>query len=84
MAERVMAELTRRGVGRQTSYTLVRSCSVEANQTGEEFKDIISVNEEIRKYLSLEEIAEIMDPHTYLGSASQIVDNVLRESKNWF
>ena len=84
MAERVMSELTRRGVGRQTAYTLVRSCSVEANKKGKGLKEIISDNEEIRKYLSLEEIADIMDPHTYLGSALEIVNNVLTESNNWF
>ncbi len=84
MAERVMSELTRFGMGRQTAYALVRSCSVEANEKNKDFKEIISSNNEIREYMSLEAIEEIMDPHTYLGSALQIVDNVLRESKNWF
>lgn len=84
MAERVMAELTRHGAGRQTAYALVRSCSVEANQTEKRLEEIISANEEIRKYLSLEEIVEIMDPHTYLGSAMEIVGNVLKQSENWF
>lgn len=84
MAERVMAELTRNGAGRQTAYALVRNCSVEASQTGKGLREIISSDEEIRKYLSLEDIAEIMDPHTYLGSALEIVENVLEESKRWF
>ncbi len=84
MAERVMSELTRHGMGRQTAYKLVRSCTIEANQTRKELKEIISDNEEIRKYLSLEEITDIMDPHTYLGSAIEIVKNVLNESNNWF
>ena len=66
MAERVMSELTRHGMGRQTAYKLVRSCTIEANQTRKELKEIISDNEEIRKYLSLEEIGEIMDS-TYLS-----------------
>jgi adenylosuccinate lyase len=84
MAERVMSELIRHGTGRQTAYNLVRNCSVEANQTGKGLKEIISDNGEIRKYLSIGEIAEIMDPHTYLGSAIEIVKNVLNESNNWF
>lgn len=84
MAERVMAELTRHGAGRQTAYALVRRCSVEANQTGKRLEEIISANTEIRKYLSSEEILEIMDPHTYLGSAMEIVENVLNQSENWF
>jgi adenylosuccinate lyase len=84
MAERVMAELTRRGAGRQTAYALVRSCSVEASQKGEGLEGLIASNSQIREYLSLEDIKEIMDPHTYLGSAVEIVEDVLRESKNWF
>jgi len=84
MAERVMAELTRRGAGRQTAYALVRNCAVEANQKGFGFEELISADDEIRKYLSLEDIKEIMDPHTYLGSAVKIVENVISESQNWF
>ncbi len=79
-----MAELTRRGAGRQTAYALVRSCSVEASQKGEGLEGLIASNSQIREYLSLEDIKEIMDPHTYLGSAVEIVEDVLRESKNWF
>jgi len=45
---------------------------------------LIVSNSQIREYLSLEDIKEIMDPHTYLGSAVEIVEDVLRESKNWF
>ena len=84
MAERVMAELTRKGAGRQTAYALVRSCSVEANQKGLGLEELISKDEEIRKYLSLEDIKEIMDPHTYLGSAVEIVGGLLEESQKWF
>ncbi|MGV8143583.1 MAG: adenylosuccinate lyase [Methanothermobacter sp.] len=84
MAERVMAELTRRGAGRQTAYARVRSCSIEANQKGEKLEEIIASDSEIRKYLSLDDIKEIMDPHTYLGSAVDIVEDVLTESQSWF
>ena len=84
MAERVMAELTRRGAGRQTAYARVRNCSVEANQKGLGLEELISADDEIRKYLSLEDITQIMDPHTYLGSAVRIVKNVITESQSWF
>jgi len=84
MAERVMAELTRHGSGKQTAYALVRKCSVEASQKGVGLEEIISSNQEIMNYLSLDEIKEIMDPHTYLGSSIKIVENVLADSENWF
>ena len=84
MAERVMAELTRKGVGKQTAYALVRVCSMDAYEKSLGLKEVISSNEEITKYLSRDEIEEIMNPHTYIGSAVQIVDNVLSASNWWF
>ena len=38
MAERVMAELTRKGMGKQTAYSLVRKCSLEAYDLDTRFK----------------------------------------------
>jgi adenylosuccinate lyase len=84
MAERVMAELTRKGVGRQTAYALVRTCSMDAYELDVGLKEVISANEEIKKYLSMDEIEEIMDPHTYIGSSIQMVDDIIEASKNWF
>jgi adenylosuccinate lyase len=84
MAESVMAELTRKGLGRQTAYALVRDCSMDAYKKDLGLKDVISRNGEIIKYLSTEEIDEIMDPHTYIGSAVQMVDDVLDASNKWF
>ncbi len=84
MAERVMAELTRKGVGRQTAYAIVRESSMDAYELDKGLKEIISSNTEITKFLSKNEIEEIMDPHTYIGSSIQMVDNVLAESRKWF
>jgi adenylosuccinate lyase len=84
MAERFMAELTRKGMGRQSAYALVRKCALEANKLGVSLKDVVLQQEDITDYLSPEEVDDIMDPHTYLGSSVQIVENVLEKSKNWF
>lgn len=84
MAERFMAELTRRGMGRQTAYGVVRRCALEANQKGISLEAVVLDNEDISAYLSPDEVCQIMDPHTYLGSAVQVVKNVLEDSKNWF
>lgn len=84
MAERFMAELTRKGMGRQTAYAMVRKCALEANKLGVSLKDVVLQQTEIKDYLTPDEVEEIMDPHTYLGSSVQMVDNVLDESKKWF
>jgi adenylosuccinate lyase len=84
MAERFMAELTRKGMGRQTAYAIVRKCSIEANEKNIGLLEVILKDNEIKKYLSEEEIRSIMNPHTYIGSSVKIVNNVLEDSKNWF
>ena len=84
MAERFMAELTRRGMGRQTSYNLVRECALKSKQKEVDLKDIILQEEKIMRYLSPNDVGRLMNPHTYLGSAVQIVQKVLEQSNEWF
>ena len=59
MAERLMAELTRAGMGNLEDP--------DASQ-----------------FLTKEDVERIMDPHTYIGSAPIIVDEILESSKDWF
>ena len=42
MAQRFMAELTRKGAGKQTAYALVRNCSLEAYDKDMGLKEIVS------------------------------------------
>lgn len=84
MAERVMAELTRKGMGKQTAYSLVRKCSMDAYEQNTGLKQIIDSNKEIKEYLSSSDIESIMDPHTYIGSSVEMVNEVLVASKHWF
>ncbi len=84
MAERLMAELTRKGMGRQTAYALVRKCAIKANKENELLSEVILSQKELEEYLSPEDVEKIMDPHTYIGSAVLMVEKVLENSKNWF
>lgn len=84
MAERVMAELTRKGMGKQTAYSLVRECSLKAYELNTGLKQVIESNEKINEYLSSSDIELIMDPHTYIGSSVEMVNEVLVASKHWF
>lgn len=80
MAERFMSKLTQKGMGRQSAYSLVRSCSMEAYAQNTGLKDILSRQEEILEHLTPKEIEETMDPHTYLGSSTKFVDNVIEHA----
>ncbi|MBC7119322.1 MAG: adenylosuccinate lyase [Methanobacteriaceae archaeon] len=84
MAERLMAELAKRGMGRQTAYRLVRECAIKAHQERVPLIKVAGEKKEIREYLSREELENIMNPYTYIGSAIKIVENVLKKSREWF
>jgi adenylosuccinate lyase len=84
MAERLMAELTRKGMGRQTAYGVVRECAIKANKENKLLNDLILEKTEISPFLSIEEVEKIMNPHTYIGSSQTIVKELLDSSKFWF
>ncbi|MBQ3473125.1 MAG: adenylosuccinate lyase [Methanobrevibacter sp.] len=84
MAERLMAELTRAGMGKQTAYGVARKNAIKANKEKLLLADLILEDPDASQFLSKEDVERIMDPHTYIGSAEIIVDEILESSKNWF
>ncbi len=83
MAERFMSKLTQKGMGRQSAYALVRRCAMDAYAENTGLREIVSKQDEILKYMSMEEIDETLDPHTYLGSSSKFVDNVIEYAQKF-
>ena len=84
MAERLMAELTRAGMGKQTAYGVARKNAIKANKEKLLLADLILEDPDASQFLSKEDVERIMDPHTYIGSAEIIVDEILESSKSWF
>jgi adenylosuccinate lyase len=84
MAERLMADLTRAGMGKQTAYGIVRQCAIKANKENEPLAEVILSKDEVKEFLSKEDVEKIMNPHTYIGSSGKIIDEVLESSKTWF
>ena len=84
MAERLMAELTRAGMGKQTAYGIVRKNAIKANKEKLLLGELILEDEDVQKYLTEADVEKIMDPHTYTGSIPTIIDELLEKSKDWF
>ncbi|MDK2790688.1 MAG: adenylosuccinate lyase [Methanothermococcus sp.] len=82
MAERVMMELAKKGMGRQTAHETVRKCAMKAHDENRHLKEVLLENEEVMKYLTLEDVERLFDYKTYIGLAPQIVDEVIKELKN--
>ena len=79
-----MAELTRAGMGKQTAYGIVRKNAIKANKEKLLLGELILEDEEVKKYLTQEDVDKIMDPHTYTGSIPTIIDELLEKSQEWF
>jgi len=75
MAERLMIELTKKGMGRQEAHELVRKIAQEAFRKKIHLKNI-AVEKGI---ISEKEAERIFNPETYIGEAEKIVKNAVKD-----
>ncbi|HOV52637.1 MAG TPA: adenylosuccinate lyase, partial [Methanothrix sp.] len=76
MAENVMVELAKRGVGRQQAHEIMRQSSMTAFEQRRELADVLLENETVMRHLKPEEIRSLLDPHQYIGTAVQQVERL--------
>ena len=79
MAESVMIELTRRGMGRQSAHELIRTSSMEALAEKRPLASVLTEKPEICSYLTDIEIAGLLDPENYIGTAELQVEKLIRK-----
>ncbi|MDX1415982.1 MAG: adenylosuccinate lyase [Candidatus Promineifilaceae bacterium] len=75
-SERILMALVKAGASRQDGHEWLREMSLrawEAVQGGEEnpLPDLIAADDQVRQYLSLETIQQLMDVSAYTGTAAQ-------------
>ncbi|MEM1545892.1 MAG: adenylosuccinate lyase [Candidatus Methanomethylicia archaeon] len=78
MAEAVMMALARKGMGRQKAYKLIRELTIKSQVENRDFKSILQENNEVRNYLSADEINYITIPSNYLGKTRDIISNTIK------
>ncbi|MFZ3051311.1 MAG: adenylosuccinate lyase [Methanothrix sp.] len=84
MAENVMVELAKKGVGRQQAHEIMRQSSMTAFEEKRELKDVLLDNETVRRYLKPEEISALLDPHQYIGTAPKQVERLNEKLKKLY
>ena len=77
-SEQVTMKLARL-IGRKTAHSLIYEIAMNSYQSGRDFEDLLLENEEVRKYLTVEEIRNSVNPVLYTGTASDQVENVIKE-----
>jgi 3-carboxy-cis,cis-muconate cycloisomerase len=78
VAERVTGALAP-ALGRLPAHDLVSAACAEAAGDGRPLADVLETSAEVRAHLEPEQIRDLLDPTTYLGSAGLFVDRVLAE-----
>jgi adenylosuccinate lyase len=66
MGERIALYLVGRGLGRQDAYKLVKGCISDGN-----FDPIL-------EHIGKDELDDLLDPLTYLGRSTQLVENFIK------
>jgi adenylosuccinate lyase len=78
MAESVIIALVGKGMGRQDAHELIRKCSMDSQRACEDFKSYLMKNKGVASLMNEKELDVALDPRTYLGSAGQTVDHILK------
>jgi len=71
MAERVMTDLAKKGMDRQKAHEKVKKLAWQAMAEDKMLIDLLSNDQEIIKYMNMNELKELMKPETYLGNAKE-------------
>ncbi len=78
-SQRVMVELTQKGLSRNEAYRLVQSKAMKIWEKGGDFKRLLQSDKNITKYLSKKEIDRCFDLRYYLRNVNKIFEKVFRK-----
>ena len=78
MSECIMMHLAPR-LGRLTSHEIVYECCMHAFEKEEDMKTALLSQDKVKEAFTESEIDSMLDPHNYLGLATQFADRVLEK-----
>ncbi|MEM2451583.1 MAG: adenylosuccinate lyase, partial [Candidatus Methanomethylicia archaeon] len=77
MSENVMIKLVEKGLARTEAHEILRDLTRITQQSNLSFKEVLIKDERIRKYLSIEEIEELLKPENYLGEINKLITRTI-------
>jgi adenylosuccinate lyase len=78
MSEGLMLALTQKGLAREKAYKMIQKNAMVVWQTQEEFIDVLLKDNELKKYLSANEIKKILNLDHALRRTNQIFKKVFK------
>jgi adenylosuccinate lyase len=83
MAENVMVELAKKGVGRQQAHEIMRQSSMKAFEEKRGLEDVLLEQSLITQHLSPDEIRSLLDPRQYVGTAVPQVERLCERLRGY-
>ncbi|MCQ2086172.1 MAG: adenylosuccinate lyase [archaeon] len=77
MAESLMMKMAEKGIGRQCAYEIARSISMTAESEGRQLKAVALERNDIKNFMTEDEIITAVEPSNYTGSSREIVNKTL-------
>ena len=71
-SQRILLELMKKGLPRDTAYEIIQSCAMQVWQESTEFKDVLYRDRRVRKYLSKNEIDGCFDIKFYIRHRDKV------------
>jgi len=78
MAEAIMVALVKKGMLRHEAHKLLREIERKAELNGISFKEALFGDPEAQRYLSREELEELLKPEKYLGLNKELIERALQ------
>jgi len=75
-SQQVLIKLAEKGLERQKAYVMVQRNAMKVWESGQDFKELIMEDEDIRKNLSKKEIEEMFDLDYHLKHVDEIFERV--------
>jgi 3-carboxy-cis,cis-muconate cycloisomerase len=72
-----VAMVLRKTVGRAQAHQLLEDASRRAVEQNQSLEDVLQNDARVREHLAPQEIAQLMDPRNYIGSAKEMAKKVL-------
>jgi adenylosuccinate lyase len=77
MAESVMIELVKRGVGRQEAHEVIRTASMDALAMKRPLDEVLLENPALKGIFTARELQDLINPEYYVGTAVAQVERVI-------
>ena len=78
-SQKIMLELTKKGLSREEAYRIVQGIAMQVWQGQADFKKLLTGDPEVGQYLSKSEIGKCFDYHNYIQNIDMILERVFKK-----